>query len=1157
MQTQLLYLLKTRRFFPLFLTQFLSAFNDNVFKNAIVILITYRLAETSGINAQVLITFAAGIFILPFFLFSAMAGQLADKFDKARLIRILKFAEIGLAITACLGFYTQSSSTLLSVLFFMGTQAAFFGPLKYAILPDHLKEDELIAGNGLIEAGTFLSILLGTFLGGVFILKSGGILFISAIVLLLAVSSFISSLSIPKAQLFNPQLKINYNFLSETLRVMRYAKQQGQLFLAILGISWFWLIGSIFLSEMPAFTKFELHSNALVVTYFIALFSIGIGIGSLLCNRLLKGRVHTTYVPLGAIGITFFTIDLYIATGHAHLPPMNTLLTLSQFLSSKNGWHISLDLLMTAICGGLYTVPLYALLQQRSDPAHRARMIASNNIMNALFMVLASIVTLFMLEISLSVSQIFLITALMNAAVAIYICKLLPDKLVRAFFHWLVQTIYRVNVVGLENYYKAGNRLVIVANHTSFLDPLLLAIYLPDKLTFAIDTYTAKKWWIQFFLRLVDTYPVDPSNPMAIKSLIDLVKQDKRCVIFPEGRLTMTGALMKVHEGPGLIADKAQAKLLPVRIDGAQYSHFSRLKGKVNIRWAPKITLTIFPAQTLGTAEEQNGRARRQHISGKLYDLMTDVMFQSSNYCQTLFSSLLDAKSTHGGGHHIAEDIERNPITYRQFILRSFLLGSIFTKETKPGETVGILLPNMVSTAISFFALQAYCRIPAMLNYSAGAKNVVLACQTANIKIIYTSLKFVQVANLTDMISALEKADIKIIYLENLRKEIGLFNKLGGLLMSLFPRISYSLLNYSESKQALLNPDAAAVVLFTSGSEGTPKGVVLSHKNIQANCSQLNACIDFTASDKILNALPIFHSFGLTGGMLLPILSGVKFFLYPSPLHYRIVPVVAYEINATILFGTDTFLTGYAKHAHPYDFYSVRYVFAGAEKLREETRATWMQKFGIRIFEGYGTTETSPVLATNTAMQAKPGSVGRLLPGINYRLKPIAGIDEGGELVVSGPNIMKGYLFADNPGVLVPPADGWYETGDIVSVDESGYVTIQGRVKRFAKIAGEMVSLVMVEQQVSLLWPNHQHAVLNLPDAKKGEQLILVTTYAQAARDALVSHAKTNQLAEISIPKKIVILKELPLLGSGKVDYAAIRSELVGEGEVTEETNAA
>jgi len=416
------YLLKTKRFLPLFITQFLGAFNDNVFKNALVILMTYKVFANSHLNIQILVTVAAGLFILPFFLFSATAGQLADKIEKSYLIRIIKFAEIILMILATLGFYFNNISMLMTILFLLGSQATFFGPIKYAILPIQLHPDELIAGNGLIEAGTFLSILLGTIFGGVIILLPHGEYYISIALLLFSLIGFLSSLYIPNTHVENTEIIICYNFLRETFRVIQYSKARRDLYLSILGISWFWLVGAVFLAEFPVFTKDILHANEHIVTWFIAIFSIGIGIGSLLCNRLLNGKVHTTYVPIGAIGITVFGIDLYFAARHNMLPSMH-LMGMIPFLQSFTGWRVSFDLLLISICGGLYTVPLYAILQQRSDPMYRSRVIASNNILNAFFMVISAIGTIVMLKLHFTVNDVFLTVAILNAFVAMYICQ--------------------------------------------------------------------------------------------------------------------------------------------------------------------------------------------------------------------------------------------------------------------------------------------------------------------------------------------------------------------------------------------------------------------------------------------------------------------------------------------------------------------------------------------------------------------------------------------------------------------------------------------------------------------------------------------------------------------------------------------------------------
>jgi acyl-[acyl-carrier-protein]-phospholipid O-acyltransferase/long-chain-fatty-acid--[acyl-carrier-protein] ligase len=592
---------------------------------------------------------------------------------------------------------------------------------------------------------------------------------------------------------------------------------------------------------------------------------------------------------------------------------------------------------------------------------------------------------------------------------------------------------------------------------------------------------------------------------------------------------------MKVYEDPVIIAGKSGALLLPISISGAQYTPFSRLKGKIRIRWFPKITLTCMRPESFDLPPQIQGKQRTYIATIKLYDIMTSMMFHSNELKQTLFQSLLDASTIHGKKYIIAEDIERKPINYAQLIIGSFIMGNDLRKLTRAGENVGMLLPNMTNTLISFFALQAFGRIPAMLNFSASKMDVMEACQLAQIKLVITSRQFIEVSKFTDMIDSLQAQHITILYLEDMRKRLHWWNKLTGWLAGWIPRLAYHFTHPAH------DAGTAAVILFTSGSEGAPKGVVLSHINLQANRFQVSSVIDFGSTDSVFNVLPIFHSFGLTGGMLLPVLSGLKTFFYPSPLHYRAIPELVYDTNATLLFGTDTFLAGYAHYAHPYHFCSLRYVFAGAEKLRKSTRKTWLENFGIRILEGYGATETAPILSINTSMHNRPGSVGRLVPGIHYQLEKIPGIENGSKLLVSGPNIMKGYYLIDSPGQVMPPVNGWYDTGDIIEMDEEGYLFIKGRAKRFAKIGGEMVSLTAVEEYVNKLWPAYTHAVVQTPDAKKGEQLVLITTHPSAHRNELLSYAQQQGIGELNIPKTILIIDEIPLLGTGKTDYATLR----------------
>lgn len=1161
-------ILKSRQFLPLFVTQFMGALNDSMFKNALIVLITYRFAAHSSIEPQILVALTGAIFILPFFLFSATAGQLADKYDRAKIARIVKVAELVLMGMAVAGLFLPSLTLLLVVLFGMGMHSTFFGPVKYAILPQHLEGKDLLKGNAYVEAATFLSILLGTVLGGIFagmgvspaeVAAAGttdtaplsvmpvtqesstlGLWLLSALMTAVAVSGYFTSRFIPAAPGPEPELKVNKNFWAETLKIMEMLVNDVGIYRAILAISWFWLAGATYLTQFPTFAKDFLHGDPSVATLLLTLFSVGIGVGSILCNKLLRGQVQATYVPLAAIGMAIFGVDLYFAT-QATATPVG-LISASTFIAAAANWRTMFDLFMIALCGGIFVVPLYALVQKRSDPAYLARMIAGLNIMNSLFMVASSVFTALLLKMNLTIPQIFLAMALANIIVAIYIVQLLPDALFRSLTRAVFTVLYKTEVRGLENF-NAGGKMLIIANHTSFLDAALIAAYLPVPITFAINTQIAQAWWIKPFLKLVDAFPVDPTNPMALKGLIEVVKSGKIGMIFPEGRITVTGSLMKVYEGPGLIADKAKAKILPIRIEGAQYSRLSRLRGKAKLRAFPKITLTILPPCDFELPEGVFGRKRRQLAAAQLYDTMSSMVFEASELDKTLFQSLMEARRVHGGNHICAEDPQRQPVNYRNFIARSMVLGKLMAKEVETAAeipAVGVLLPNMIGTSMVFFGLHSARKVPAMLNFSVGPAQIASACQTAMIKTVVTSRRFIEMGKMDATVAAIEGAGVKLLYLEDLRAKAGIGHKLYGLVAMAIPEI----LDLLKKKTS---PNAPGVILFTSGSEGTPKGVVLSHRNIQANRHQVASRVDFGPADIVFNCLPMFHSFGLTGGTLLPILGGLRAFYYPSPLHYRIVPELIYDTNATILFGTDTFLSGYSRFAHPYDFHAIRYVFAGAEKLKEETRKVYAEKYGVRIFEGYGSTETAPVISINTPMHNRPGSVGRLLPGITGTLEPVEGLEsDTGKLIVKGPNVMLGYLKSDAPGVLQPPEDGWYDTGDIVRIDGDGFVSIQGRLKRFAKIAGEMVSLTAVETALQKLWPEKSHAVISVRDEKKGEKLILFTTQPGATSADILQHFRKLGLGELSVPKQIETVAEIPVLGTGKTDYMSLKKRVEG-----------
>ena len=701
-------------------------------------------------------------------------------------------------------------------------------------------------------------------------------------------------------------------------------------------------------------------------------------------------------------------------------------------------------------------------------------------------------------------------------------------KIIRVLARWILPVEMRGDTTELR-----AERLLIIANHQSFLDGLLLGLYLPLNPVFIVNTGIAKHWGFRLILSLVDHLTVDPANPMAMKRVVKLLESGRPVVIFPEGRITVTGSLMKIYEGPAFVAARTGATIVPVRLEGATRSYFSRTSGDIPKRLFPRITLTVLPATHIPMPDAPSAKLRRRKAGDAMRKIMQHMLYAAAPQ-RSLFDALLDAVRIHGRATPIVEDMRQIEETYGDILRAALALGRIGSRLGCEGERIGVLLPNLSATVNLVFGLSAFQRVPAMLNYTAGAEGMQNACVAAGVKVAITSRQFLDTAKLAETVAAVQ--GVRWVYLEDLKSTFGLLDKAWLMGFALwFPR-------WAAHR---VDPEATAVVLFTSGSEGKPKGVALSHRALLANVAQICAVIDFSPSDKFFCALPLFHAFGLTAGAILPLVTGTKLFLYPSPLHYKVIPELIYDRNCTVLFSTSTFLCNYAKFANPYDFYRLRYVVAGAEKLNEEVRKAWFDKFGIRILEGYGATETAPVLSVNTPMAYQAGSVGQLLPGIESRIEAVTGIEGGGILHVRGPNVMSGYYRFEQPGVLIPPQSeigaGWYNTGDVGESDAEGFVIIKGRVKRFAKIAGEMVSLEVVERIATQASPEQQHAASSQADAQRGENIVLFTTDRALSRERLLQAARANGCPELAVPKKIVAVEALPILGTGKTDYVSLK----------------
>lgn len=689
---------------------------------------------------------------------------------------------------------------------------------------------------------------------------------------------------------------------------------------------------------------------------------------------------------------------------------------------------------------------------------------------------------------------------------------------------------------------KLPKRGVYVSNHVSYLDPVLLFAYLPGNPVFALNGHLFRRPWIRFLMKTADIMPFNPIEPMDIKELIAKVDSGRLCVIFAEGRVTENGGLMKIYEAPGLVADKSKSPIIPIWIDGPQYGYFSKTKGKLPHRPLPKMKITV--GKPRGFKLKDNLRRQRDHISNEVYQILREISFEVNyNPNISLFAQLMKTAKVHSKKGmlkrpYFVEDIQRQPNSYKDIIIKSYVLGKYFKRKTLPGEHVALLLPNAIATVCTFFGLSAYERIPVMLNFSVGAKNMASMCKTAEVKKVITSLAFIKTAKMESVVEVLAANGLEIVYLESLRKEIGLWDKINAFLRYKIKRVPHK--DGGNKK---------AVILFTSGSEGAPKAVVLSHANIMSNIKQISAIETINITDTVFNALPMFHSFGLTVGTIFPLLEGARLFLYPSPLHYRVVAEIVYEIGATVMFGTDTFFRGYAKIAHPFDFHNVRFMFGGAEAVKPDTRNMWMERLGIRVLEAYGSTECSPVITANNRIFNRFGSIGKLLPAIKYKIEPVEGIEKGGELVVKGPNVMLGYIMPENPGVLVPLEDGWYHTGDVVEIDEIGFVYIKDRIKRFAKIGGEMVSLNAVQEMVCRAYEwmggEFQYGVVSIPHESKGEQIVLATNNHQVEQEVLHSYIKNNGMSELYLPRVIIHRDSLPVFATGKADNVTLKKEIL------------
>ena len=708
--------------------------------------------------------------------------------------------------------------------------------------------------------------------------------------------------------------------------------------------------------------------------------------------------------------------------------------------------------------------------------------------------------------------------------------------MLKTFLHLVARIFFKYRAYNTGVLSEEGP-VLLIPNHVSWLDWLFLVVVLDDDWRFVTSSTTAETSWLHKKVMVNSrTFPIDTTSPYAVRQMAQYLQKGGRLVLFAEGRLSRTGTLMKLFDGTGFLIHKTGAKVINCYLRNAQ-----RLPASPNCAKKKLFQEVTAHFSDVGVAP------RHEHISAFkarsiytrwLRDRMTLLQFESENRFGPASVPLAIAEAAaFDPKKKIIEDMNLKPLTYERLMAGAGALANALCEPLLgSGKHVGVMLPNLNAMPVSMLAVWRLGKVPAILNYSVGVATLQACCDVAKLTRIITSREFLKKIKLDP--AEIESQGLKLIYLDDIRQKIGAMDRLIALLgAKLDPTLPYRTIAAEDT----------AVVLFTSGSEGVPKGVELTHGNIMSNIRQVTAIFDIKDDDRFFNSLPMFHSFGLTAATLLPLVRGLYSFVYPSPLHYRVVPTAFYNTDCTVMFGTNTFLNGYARKAHPYDFRNVRFLVAGAEKLQDETARVWAQKFGVRILEGYGATECSPAVTLNTPIQPCHGSAGRLLPGIEARMKPIEGVAEGGRLFVKGPNVMKGYLNPD-ANAKFQELEGWYDTGDIVKIDEEGFVHIQGRMKRFAKISGEMVSLTAVEDALAGGFPQYgircQIAVISKPDADKGERLIAVSNEKKLSVNELRTVLKAKGHTNLWVPREVLFVKEIPKLGTGKINHRELQKHL-------------
>ena len=1115
--------LKDRGFFCFFCTQFLGAFNDNFYK-IIVTLVALDIPSAAGGGNQY-IPLIGGLFILPFLLFSGYSGHLADVHSKRNVLVAVKVFEIVAMSLGLLAFFFDRIEPMLVVVFLMGLHSTIFSPAKYGILPEMLPDKDLSRGNGLLEMSTFLAIILGTAVGGtIYEAWKDRLGWIGVVLVGIAVLGTLTSLGITKVRPSGAVNEFVLNPLTEIWQGTQRLYVDQPLWLTVMGISYFWFLGAFLQMVLPLFGKDILHLGETRISLLWTFTALGIGLGSLAAGRLSGDKVELGLVPIGSIGMGVFSILFFF----------------SQF---SFAWTAA-SLVGLGFWGGFFAVPLNALLQQRSGAEDKGRLIATNNVFNTLAMLLASALLWLMGNVfGVPPDYMVLILGVLTFIMTVYAIYQVPDFFVR-FILWVVtHSLFRIRIVGTENIPERGPALLI-SNHVSFVDAFLIGACLQEFIRFMLhrDFYDIPR--LNGFFRLMKSIPISPNNRRDIVESIRRARAELAAghivCIFAEGAISRTGHLMPFKRGFEKIVEKVEVPIVPVHLDQLWGSIFSFKDGRFFWKWPKRVPYPVTVSFGKPLPSSTDAHTVRQAV----LELESAAALYRPSAADLLHTKFLRTAKRRWFAFCFA-DTTGIQLSFGKVLIGSVLLSRWIRKRCVKESVVGILLPASVGGAVANVAVALAGKIPVNLNFTAGREAMGSAIQQCGIATILTSRIFLSKAKIDHVPG--------MVFLEEVNKTFSSVQKLFTA-VDTFLSPAWLLQQRYKGKQT---PEDLATVIFSSGSTGAPKGVMLSHQNIVSNIESICQVIQFESTDRFMGVLPLFHSFGFTVTLWLPLIEGIGAVYHPNPVDAKTIGETVRNQKATLLISTPTFYSSYIRRCSAEEFASLRYAISGAEKLRPQIAKAFKDKYGLDLLEGYGCTELSPVVSVNLPdvidgnehqVGNKPGTVGHPVPAVVVKVvDPDTGQslpnEQEGMLLVKGPNVMLGYLARPD---LTKEAirDGWYITGDIAAVDNDGFIRITDRLSRFSKIGGEMVPHMQIEETINHILGGPGSVVISVADEQKGEKLMAFYTQNGISRDELWDQLNRSELPKLWIPKRenFFLIESIPVLGSGKVDLKKMKA---------------